>query len=358
MSATTDTDYTMMRRAFDLAIRGLGNVSPNPPVGAVVVYNGQILGEGFHTRYGAPHAEVEAIASVPESMRHLLPEATLYVTLEPCCHTGKTPPCSDLILREGIKDVRISIIDPHPLVAGKGIETLRSAGVNVKVGILENEGRMLLRAFTTGVTDGRPRIMLKWAQSRFGITGVSSQQIWLSEPATRTWVHRQRAEADAIMVGAGTVLTDNPSLTARDFPGKSPQRIIFDPHGRLHDTYTVFDDDGVPVWYFSQTHNSGIHQTHVRCELIPDDTQMLRSILTTLYATGIRSLIVEGGSRLHRLFVEADVWDEAWIIQTQHPLSKGIEAPSIYGERIFEIDSGTDRIIGIQKEMKKRRSQS
>ena len=245
------TDQQWIQRCFDLAKHGLGHVSPNPPVGAILVYQDTILGEGYHRKFGGPHAEVEAFNSVPPGKKHLIPQSTLYVSLEPCCITGKTPPCTDRIILEGVRDVRIGITDPNPSVAGKGIELLKENGIKVTFNILPEQGEHLVRSFKTNILQKRPHVILKWAQSKFNIMGIEGQQVWLSHPYTSTWSHRLRAEADAIMVGARTITTDNPELTTREYPGRSPQRVVYDPNGSLNASFKVFNDDGTPVTYFS-----------------------------------------------------------------------------------------------------------
>ncbi|RMF32110.1 MAG: bifunctional diaminohydroxyphosphoribosylaminopyrimidine deaminase/5-amino-6-(5-phosphoribosylamino)uracil reductase RibD, partial [Bacteroidetes bacterium] len=222
------SDEVFMRRCFDLARLGAGRVSPNPMVGAVLVYEGRIIGEGWHRRYGGAHAEVNALASVAPSDRALIRRSTLYVSLEPCCIHRKTPPCTNLILREGIPRVVVSCLDPTPEVNGRGLELLREGGVEVRVGVLEEEGRRLIRFREAFVRHGRPFVLLKFACSRDGFLGKPGEQIWISNPWTKRWVHRCRAAADAILVGTRTARTDNPQLTTRLFFGDSPLRIVLD----------------------------------------------------------------------------------------------------------------------------------
>ncbi len=340
-------DATWMSRCFDLARRGLGYVSPNPPVGAVLVYQDRILGEGYHTAFGAPHAEVEAVRSVADHDRHLIPMSTLYVSLEPCCITGKTPPCTDLIIREGIMDVRISTRDPNPSMAGTGLERLRAKGVKITEGILEDEGKALIRSFTTNILQRRPHIILKWAQSRFGYSGIKGQQVWLSEPVTKVWSHSQRAVADAIMVGAPTIETDNPSLTVREYPGRSPQRVVFDPNGRLSNQYHVFNADGISIYYFSNIENPAIDSSHIKKHILHNDADPLIQILEVLFQNQIGILLIEGGPYLQKQFVKQNLWDESWVIHTQHDLAQGIAPPDVMGRLIGRIESETDSIVGI-----------
>ncbi len=345
----TITDNIWMSRCFDLARRGIGHVSPNPPVGAALVYQNRILSEGFHAHYGGPHAEVEAVNNVPAAERHLIPLSTLYVSLEPCCITGKTPPCTDLIIREGIRDVRISTWDPNPAVSGTGLDRLREKGIKVTAGILESEGRELIRPFTTNIVMHRPYILLKWAQSRFGYAGTNGEQVWLSEPDTKVWSHGQRANVDAILVGARTIETDNPSLTVRDFPGRSPHRVIYDPSGRLDAHYHVFDDDGQSIFYFSKTTNPHLKGSNVNKYLLSPDEDDFQQILKVLFENRIGILLIEGGPTLQKKIIANDMWDEAWVIQTQHNLAKGIAAPDVMGRLITKLSVGSDRVVGIRR---------
>ena len=226
----TDMDAVFMRRCLQLASLGRGHVSPNPMVGAVVVHRGQIIGEGYHRCYGQPHAEVNAINSVRDA--GLLPECTLYVSLEPCSHYGKTPPCADLIVQKKIPRVVVGCLDPFPKVSGQGVARLREAGVEVVTGVLEEECKALNRTFMTCQIDERPFVTLKWAQSRDGyidrIRKPGEPAIRISDDVSSVWVHRLRAEADAILVGTNTAVADNPSLTTRLWYGRSPLRIVLD----------------------------------------------------------------------------------------------------------------------------------
>jgi diaminohydroxyphosphoribosylaminopyrimidine deaminase / 5-amino-6-(5-phosphoribosylamino)uracil reductase len=344
------TDQYWISRCFDLARKGIGYVSPNPPVGAVLVYQNTILAEGYHHYFGGPHAEVDAIRNVPAEHHHLIKNSTLYVSLEPCCTTGKTPPCTDLIISSGIKEVRLSAIDPNPAVAGKGITQLRDHGVRVESGILKEEGEHLIRAFSTNILKQRPYVILKWAQSKFGISGVQGQQIWFSHPYTQTWSHRLRAENDSIMVGARTVETDNPSLTTRDNPGRSPVRVVYDPNGRLDLHYKVFVEDEVKLFYFTTIENSAVKSQHLHSFLLSSDSDHATQMLSILFQHQIGSLLVEGGSYLHHLFIRENLWDEAWVVKTKNEIATGIQAPNLKGKLIETITLGMDTIVGIANE--------
>lgn len=325
-------------------------VSPNPPVGAVLVYEDKVLGEGFHTRFGGPHAEVEAFRDVPESLRYLIPKATLYVSLEPCCVTGKTPPCTDLILREGVKDVRVGTMDPNPLMAGNGIELLKSNSVNVIAGILDEDAQYLIRQFRINILESRPYVVLKWAQSIHGFIGKDEEKIWLSHPDTNTWIHQQRSIADAILVGARTVVLDDPLLTTRNFPGPSPHRVIYDPNARLSEKYRAFNNDGCKVFYFSALENKNISAPHVIKFQLTDAITHHQQILTNLFANRIGILLVEGGAYVHQLFIEHQSWDEARVIRTKNDLDHGIKAPQVKGKLFEKISSASDTILCIRNE--------
>lgn len=336
-----------MRRCFDLAARGHGHVSPNPTVGAVLVYAGRILGEGWHRHFGGPHAEVEAIGSVPEDQRSLLEKSTLYISLEPCCITGKTPPCTELILRSGISRVVISTPDPNPAVAGRGLALLKAHGVDVSSGVLAPEGKALVRAFATNILRNRPHITLKWAQSRSGHYAPGHKSQWLSEPYTQVWTHRLRAEHDAILVGARTVMIDNPALTTRAYPGRSPHRIIYDPAGRLPHDRRVFAKDETQVYYATTRREISNLPDHLNLIQLPSEGGHLEALRAELFPLGIGRLLVEGGAYLQREFIHQDAWDEAWVIRTASTLREGLEAPRVHGRLAGRWVSGSDEIVGI-----------
>lgn len=297
-------DRTYMRRALQLAAKGLGHVSPNPMVGAVIVGpDGRILGEGYHRRYGEAHAEVNAVASVGDADRALLPESTIYVTLEPCCHFGKTPPCADLILRTGIRRVVVGATDPFEKVDGGGIRRLREAGVDVRTGIEEAACRCLNARFFTAHTQRRPFVTLKWAQSSDGYMDIRrdpavTPSYRFSTPEGETLVHRLRSHHDAILVGSRTFINDRPRLDVRLWPGRSPQRIIADRSGRIDGAYENTD---------------------------------VASLLARLYAEGVTSVLVEGGAAVLRSFIDAGLWDVARVEVAPIRLSErgAVKAPLI-----------------------------
>ena len=296
-------DIEFMRRCLQLARCGEAGAPPNPMVGAVVVCDGRIIGEGYHRCCGGPHAEVNAISSVKE--KHLLSRSTIYVSLEPCAHYGKTPPCADLIVRSGIPRVVIGCTDPFAKVNGLGIKKLKDAGCEVLVGVLEDECRKLNRRFFTFHQKHRPWITLKWAQSEDGFIG-KDERVILSNALTQTLVHRLRARNGAILVGTRTALIDNPTLTTRYWTGPSPLRLTIDRHGILPPTLHLKDNSTPTVIY---SHES------------------IEEILADLYNRGIQSLIVEGGTKLLQSFIDAGLWDEARIETAPVRLGEGVKAP-------------------------------
>ena len=335
-----------MRRCFDLARRGAGTVSPNPLVGSVVVNEGHVIGEGYHKQYGGAHAERGAIHAVVEADRPFLPKSRLYVSLEPCCHHGKTPPCTDLILASGIREVYISMHDPNPMVGGKGMQLLRNHGVAVYDNILAAEGKELIRFFLTSMTKQRPHIILKIVQSRDGYIGKPDKQVWLSNDYERVMVHKLRSEVDAIMVGTNTAVIDNPELTTRFYPGRSPVRVLVDKTGRIPRTHHIFDGSA-PTWIFTgQAKDSGFSNNIETVQCTFDDT-VLDRILAELYTRRIQSLLVEGGARMITSFLEKQLWDEALVVRTPKILGSGVKAPLIEGSLKWRYEMAGDEVLAI-----------
>ena len=331
-----------IKRCFHLAQKGLGRVAPNPMVGCVIVFNDQIIGEGFHTQYGFPHAEVQAIQAVKD--QRLLENATLYVNLEPCAHQGKTPPCADLIISKGIKKVVISNGDPNPLVNGKGIEKLRQAGVEVISQVLEEEGSELNRRFFTFHIKKRPFIILKWAQSAdgfidkiresndfgsFPITGNSAQ--WLN--------HQWRTEEAAILIGRKTAIVDNPMLTARLIPGKNPMRVVIDKNLIIPATHHLLSDQE-PLIIFNALETKTVFNK----QLIQLDFNfpILTHVLSYLHYINIQSIIVEGGAFTLQQFIDTNLWDEARVFQSLNLIHDGLKAPKINSNLIQQQLVGND----------------
>jgi len=304
-----------MHRCLQLAKNGLGRVAPNPMVGSVIVHNGKIIGEGYHQKFGENHAEVNAIQSVKN--RELLKESTIFVSLEPCSHQGKTPPCADLIVAHKIPKVVIAMRDPNPKVSGRGIDKLREAGIAVTEGICEKEAAFLNRRFITHQNKNRPYIILKWAQSEDGFmdrirSENSERKInWISHPATKKLVHQWRSEEQAILVGRNTIANDNPKLDTREVDGSSPLRVVLSLSGNLPANSRVITD-GNPTLIFNQT----IGKVEGAAKWIKLDDDFLSGVMAHLSERGISSVLVEGGSQTLHSFLNANLWDEARIIQS------------------------------------------
>jgi len=327
------TPTIFMQRCLSLATLGMGNVAPNPMVGCVIVHDGIIIGEGFHEKFGQPHAEVNAIRSVrnPE----LLLYSTLYVSLEPCAHFGKTPPCSDLIIESRIPRVVIGTVDPFAQVAGKGIERMKNAGIEVDLGLLEAECRDLNRRFFTFHEKKRPYIILKWAQTLDGFIDTDHTQIqhptWITNALAKRLVHKQRSEESAILIGTNTAECDNPSLTVREWSGNQPIRLVVDRTGRLNARLNIFDQKA-PTWVFTSIRKK---EDEARKYITLDfDREILPQLLSELYRRDILSVIVEGGAELLTSFLKMNLWDEAFVYTGNQFFGKGVAAPHISGETI------------------------
>lgn len=312
-----------MCRALQLAAMGQGRVSPNPMVGAVIVCDGKIIGEGYHRQWGGPHAEVNAVASVADKTK--LSRSTMYVTLEPCSHYGKTPPCAELIKKNGIPRVVVGAMDPFEKVRGRGVDMLRKAGVDVVTGVLEKECEELNKHFMTAHKLGRPFVLLKWAESNDGfISGKGGEPVALSNELTKMWMHRERSRYDAIMVGTNTIITDNPQLSVREWPGRNPRCITFDLKGRLPKDCQVIGKEGAIVV----------------TENIPLD-----DLLGRLYKEhGITSLMVEGGAKLLQSFLDDGCYDEVRIERSTLKIGEGIKAPKILSENMTVEEVGGHKI--------------
>lgn len=313
-----------MRRCFDLALLGRGNVSPNPKVGAVIVYNDQIIGEGYHKKYGQSHAEVNAIASVED--KNLLKESTIYVNLEPCCHWGKTPPCANLIIESKIKRCVISNKDINPKVYGGGIKLLQDNGIEVISGVLEEEGLFLNRRFFTNQKENRPYVILKYAQTLDGFIAPEEKGGWISNNAMKVWVHKQRTEEDAIMVGYNTVLSDNPQLNVRHYSGRNPKRVVYDKYLTLSKEKNVFDNS--QETFILNYVKEGREENNVFLKL-NENKPFVEQALERLYEQKICSIVVEGGEKTLNKFLEANLWDEANVIVGEKNFGKGVKAPVI-----------------------------
>jgi diaminohydroxyphosphoribosylaminopyrimidine deaminase/5-amino-6-(5-phosphoribosylamino)uracil reductase len=322
-----------MHRCLELAALGAGRVSPNPMVGAVIVHDGKIIGEGYHQKYGEAHAEVNAVNMVINNhgnYAELFENATIYVSLEPCAHYGKTPPCADLIIKHHIPRVVVGIRDPFPQVDGRGIEKLIAVGVDVTVGVLEEECRWLNRRFFTRVQKHRPYIILKWAQTVDGFFApADSKQYWITGPETRKLVHQWRAEEDAILVGKNTVLADNPQLNTCHAEGKSPKRVIIDRRLELSPDLNIFDQE-VETLIFNEI-KTDIDGKIKYIALEDFDRYVPQYMMYQLYLQDIQSVIIEGGARTLNSFIKDGLWDEARIFTGADVLTNGIPAPKISG---------------------------
>ncbi len=315
-----------MKRCIELALKGAGSVAPNPMVGSVLVYNDRIIGEGYHAIYGGPHAEVNCINSVSTDDKAYIKDATLYVSLEPCAHYGKTPPCAHLIVKNQIKRVVIGSIDPFDSVNGKGIHILEDAGVKVETGILEEECKQINASFFTFHQKKRPYIILKWAQTADAkFASASDERLYITNRMSNTLVHRWRSEVAAILVGTNTALKDNPILNNRLWSGKSPMRLVIDLSLRLPAHLHLFSD-GQPTIVFNHTKTEKVGA--VQYEQVLSNQSAIAQIIDYCYLHNYHSVLVEGGARILQSFIDESLWDEARVI-TNHSLfiRSGMDAP-------------------------------
>lgn len=318
-----------IKRCIELAKNGLGTTYPNPLVGSVIVYNNEIIGEGWHRKSGEPHAEVNAINSVKD--KSLLPKSTIYVSLEPCSHFGKTPPCCDLIIAHKIPNVVIGTIDPFAKVAGNGIKKLLEAGKNVIVGVLEDDCNELNKRFFTYHNKKRPYVILKWAESKDGFIAPLNKEkkepVWLTNEFSRQLVHKWRTEEQSILVGTTTVLSDNPKLDARDWKGQNPIRIVLDKSGKISDDYEIKNQRTKTIIVTEEEKNE------INNNLIYENcifgSQLPNSILEILFKNEIQSVIIEGGAQTLQSFIDAGLWDEARVFKSEVILNEGVKSPSI-----------------------------
>ena len=321
-----NTHEIYIKRCLEIGVNGLGSTRPNPMVGSVIVYNNKIIGEGYTSEYGGNHAEVNAINSVKDKM--LLKQATIYVTLEPCAHYGKTPPCSDLIIKHQIPNVVIGCVDDFEKVAGLGIKRLKAAGCNVIVGVLEKECRAHHKRFFTFHNKKRPYIILKWAETSDGfIAPISKDEqkpVWITNTYSRQLVHKWRAEEQAILVGTQTVVADNPSLTTRDFSGNNPIRIVLDKTERLSDNLAIFNDAAQTIRITEKNINKNSETIDWNSK-----TDIAKQISTILYNNNINSVIIEGGAQTLQTFIDENLWDEARVFTGQTTFKTGVKAPNI-----------------------------
>ncbi|MDD3860092.1 MAG: bifunctional diaminohydroxyphosphoribosylaminopyrimidine deaminase/5-amino-6-(5-phosphoribosylamino)uracil reductase RibD [Bacteroidales bacterium] len=324
----TDVHEKYINRCLELARKGLGSVSPNPMVGSVIVYEDRIIGEGYHRKCGEAHAEVNAVNSVSD--KSLLKKSTIYVSLEPCSHFGKTPPCTDMIIREGIPKIVVGSIDPYFKVAGKGIEKLKTAGREVITGVLEKKCVELNKRFYTFHTKRRPYIILKWAQTKDGYidyrreSSTERKASWITNEYCRTLIHKWRTEEDAFLVGTNTVLLDNPQLTARNWFGRNPLRITIDQDNKLDKNLKIFDNQAETMVFNSKKDSVENNISLIKIDFSID---IIPQILEKLFENQIQSIVVEGGLKTLQAFIDSGFWDEARVFTGKHIFKDGVSAP-------------------------------
>jgi len=332
-------DELYMQRAIDLAQLGLSKVSPNPLVGSVLVYQNQVVGQGYHQAYGQAHAEVNAILSVKNP--EILSKSTLYVNLEPCSHFGKTPPCANLIIEKKIPKVVIANQDPNPLVAGLGIKRLKENGIEVVEGILEKEGNFLNRRFFTFFKKKRPYIILKWAETCNQYMGKKNESVWISSDLSKTWVHKWRSEEDAFLVGSQTALQDNPRLDVRLWQGRNPVRIVLDRFLKLPKNLQLFDQTQPTICY-NTIKSEKLENLHF---IKISETHFLEEVLADLFDRKIQSIVVEGGQQTLNLFLEKNLFDEIRLFRSPFTFEEGIKSPVPKGILVDKKQLGKDELF-------------
>lgn len=349
---TTDERYMM--RCIELAQCGMKNAQPNPMVGAVVVCDGRIIGEGYHVRCGEGHAEVNALASVRDEDVPLLGRSTIYVSLEPCAHYGKTPPCAELIIRKGLKRVVVGCVDPFAKVQGRGIEMIRAAGIEVTVGVLEKECVELNKRFMTFHGNGRPMVTLKWAQSSDGYIGAAEGEprAIISNSMTTMICHKRRAEHQAIMVGRRTALLDDPSLSVREWTGGSPVRVVVDRNNSLPRTLRLFDGSVPTIVIADMGSEGGSEIEGVEVVRVDFAGSVIAQALRELHARGVQTLLVEGGRELLQSFVDESLWDEAYVEISPCVMGGGTSAPILKNaEKVSEKEWFGHKIVEYMPKM-------
>ena len=318
-------DEFYIKRCIELAEKALGNTYPNPLVGSVIVHNDRIIGEGFHKKAGEPHAEINAINSIKDEEKHLIPESTIYVSLEPCAHFGKTPPCALKIVELGFKKVVIGAMDSHDKVNGKGKKIITDAGIEVVSSVLENECRELNKRFFTYHEKKRPFIILKWAQSADGFMDKDFKPTQISNSLSKQLVHQMRSEEHAILVGKNTALHDNPSLTVREIKGRNPIRILIDFNLDVPDNFNIYNAEAETIIFNSIKNSEDRNLKFIKVE----KEKSLDKILEKLYELQIQSVIIEGGRFTLQQFIDQNLWDEAIIFKNPNlNLENGTEAPN------------------------------
>ena len=335
---------TYMYRCLQLAALGAGQVAPNPMVGSVLVYNNIIIGEGYHQQYGQAHAEVNCLNSVAEKNKGFISNSTLYVSLEPCAHYGKTPPCADLIIKNNIKTVIIGCRDSYDEVDGKGIQKLKSAGITVTSGVLEKESLELNRRFFTFHTQKRPYIILKWAQTEnLKIAAADFSAVKISNDTSNRLVHKWRSEEAAILVGFNTALLDNPSLTNRLWSGKNPVRLVIDRHLKLPVSHHLFNKKIKTIVFNEHRQSAEDGLLYYKLEAAKN---LIPSLLKALFELGIQSVLVEGGAGLLQSFINNNYWDEAKVISNHNlKIEDGVNAPQLRNNNIISKENYTKDLI-------------
>jgi diaminohydroxyphosphoribosylaminopyrimidine deaminase/5-amino-6-(5-phosphoribosylamino)uracil reductase len=339
-----------IKRCLLLAQRGIGNVAPNPMVGSVIVHNNNIIGEGYHRKFGEAHAEVNAINSVTN--KELLKSSTIYISLEPCAHSGKTPACTDLIIKMGIPKVVIGSIDPYFMVAGKGIEKLKNASIQLTTGVLEKECMFLNRRFYTFHTKRRPYIILKWAQSKDGFIdykrseGSENQPAWITDEYCRTLVHKWRTEENAIIVGRKTVILDNPQLTARNWYGNNPVRIAIDKMCEIDNKYKILDEQASTIIFNYREDKKINNLQHIKIDF---SGNVIPEMLNILYQLDIQSVIVEGGTETLNSFIVQNLWDEVRLFVGNKNFGTGVKAPTFDRQYNSKYKCGNSELIYFYK---------
>lgn len=335
-------DESYMSRCLQLAELGRGNVAPNPMVGAVLVFENTIIAEGYHQKYGEAHAEVNCINSVHGENKRLIDKSVLYVSLEPCSHFGKTPPCTDLIIKNHIPKVVIGCEDVYKEVAGQGVQKLKNAGVEVITGVLKNKCIELNKRFFTFHTFFRPYIILKWAQSANGKIGTNNKRVLINNEYSHRLVHKWRSEEPAILIGTNTALRDNPSLTTRLWKGKNPVRIVIDKNKRLPHSLNIFNGESKTIVYNATTNESTSAATFIKLE----SNNVTEEILHSLFEMNIQSVLVEGGAITLQSFIDAGLWDEARVIHNESIIiEEGIAAPEMKNFVLEKTERYNDDVI-------------
>ncbi|WP_438972923.1 bifunctional diaminohydroxyphosphoribosylaminopyrimidine deaminase/5-amino-6-(5-phosphoribosylamino)uracil reductase RibD [Polaribacter sp.] len=327
-----------IKRCLQIAKNGQGTTRPNPSVGALIVYKDKIIAEGFTSKYGGSHAEVNAIHAVKD--KKVLKEATIYVTLEPCSHFGKTPPCTDLIIKYNFKKVVIGCLDTNSLVSGKGVKRLINAGIDVVVGVLEEACKKHHKRFFTCHNKQRPYIVLKWAETKNGYiapTKKNSQKpVWISNTYSQQIVHKLRSKEHAILVGTTTVLADNPKLNVRTWSGNSPVRVVLDRNLKIPLSSHVYDSNQKTIFIVDITTHLGYKSENIIYEQVDFTSSVATQIIQVLQKHNIQSIIIEGGAKTLQTFIDANLWDEALVFIGKNRFKDGVKAPILQKEPIYK----------------------